>query len=111
MADNDSYYKSSEQILVVEHNVALRRWDARCYMYIFDFEFRTMTVIANYNNSARESAAVHMFPAIDPDLLGKMHDKLVELGGSPLPLGPIADRKGAFAAPASLRKPEGGAKP
>ena len=110
-AVSDSYFKSSDQVLIVEHDVAFRRWDSpRRYVYAFDFEFRTMTVVTNLG-TAKEAADVHPFPEVDAEVLQKMRDKLVELGGSPDPLGPVAHPKTAFAAPRALHKQDGGAKP
>ncbi|MEZ0224178.1 MAG: hypothetical protein ACAH83_06480 [Alphaproteobacteria bacterium] len=107
---SDSYFKSSDQVLVVQHDLIVSRWDsARRYTYVFDFEFRMMTVVTDYER-AKEAIAVHPFPALDPDVLQKMHDKLVEMGGSPTPLGPVPHAKGAFAAPSPFHKPDGGLK-
>ena len=79
----DSYFKSSDQVLVVQHDLIVSRWDsARRYTYVFDFEFRMMTLLKDYGG-ARETAVVHPFPTLDPDVLQQMHDKLVELGGKP----------------------------
>ncbi|TAL28211.1 MAG: hypothetical protein EPN97_15265 [Alphaproteobacteria bacterium] len=104
---SDSYFKSSDQVLVVEHDVSVRRWDnARRYIYVFDFEFRTMTAITDFNTS-RERMEVHPFPGVDAGLLSRMRDKLVELGGDPMPL---SDQKKKLPAPAPPRKEEG-AKP
>jgi hypothetical protein len=103
----DSYSKSSDQVLVVHHDISVRQWDsARRYTYVFDFEFRLMTLVKDYGGT-RETAVVHPFPTLDPDVIQKMHDKLEELGGKPLPLGPVPHAKGSFAAP---RKPDGGLK-
>jgi hypothetical protein len=106
----DSYFKSSDQVLVVHHDLTLSRWDsARNYTYAFDFEFRMMTVVSDYGR-AKEAIAVHPFPTLDPDLVQQMHDKLVELGGHPTPPGPVPHAKGAFAAPSPFHKPDGGLK-
>lgn len=106
----DTYYKSSDQILVVNRNIAVCSWDARPCMFLFDFEFRTLTVINEYNRK-NESTSVHPFSALDPDMLQEMHDKLADLGGNPKPLGPVADPKRAFAVPQGLRRPTQGPKP
>jgi hypothetical protein len=102
----DSYYKSSDQILVVNRSVNISQWSTRSYLYIFDFEFRTMTAVTDYNSS-REATETHPFPSLDPEMLRTMHDKLVNLGGNPKPLADEPDAKRAFAAPAGLRKPPG----
>lgn len=100
----DSYYKSSDQVLVVEHDVRIRSADwARHYTYVFDFEFRTMTVISGYS-TAKEQTDVHLFPVVDPGLLMRMREKLVELGGDPAPL---SDQKKKLPSPLPPRKDEG----
>lgn len=86
MADN--YYKASDQILTVERSFKPRgqSWEStRAFMYIFDFEFKTMVFLTN-TGSSHEQQSVHPFPALDAELLERMRDKLIELGGKPSPL-------------------------
>ena len=107
---SDSYYKSSDQILVVNRQISMNSWSTRQSTCIFDFEFRTMTVITEAG-STRERIETFPFPALDPATLRGMRDKLTDLGGHPLPLGPEADPKRAFAAPATLRSAQENFKP
>ncbi len=107
---SDSYFKSSDQILVVNRSIHISQWSTRSYVYIFDFEFRTMTVVTDYTSS-KEASETHPFPSLDPGMLRAMHDKLTDLGGNPKPLEPEADAKRAFAAPLSLKKSSQGPKP
>lgn len=81
----DAYYKSSPQVLSVERSVKLRNspWeDPRPYVYLFDFEFRTLTVVSRVG-STHEQTNIVPFADLDPEVLEKMRDKLVELGGKP----------------------------
>jgi hypothetical protein len=107
---SDSYYKSSDQILVVNRSVNLNDWSSRRYIYIFDFEFRTMTVVTDYA-SGREASETHPFPALDAGMLRRMHDKLVELGGHPAPLETDDDPRRAFVIPQPLKPAGKGFKP
>jgi hypothetical protein len=103
----DSYYKSSDQVLVVEHDIRMRSSDwAKHFLYIFDFEFRTMTVVSHYNTT-KEHAGTHPFPGLDHGLLARMREKLIELGGDPAPL---TDEKKKLPAPLPPRK-DGGLAP
>lgn len=105
---SDSYYKSSDQILVVNRDIYIRSW--RSYVYVFDFEFRIMTVVNDYNTQ-KESSTTHPFPALDQDLLREMRDKLVDLGGKPTPLPEHDAPRRPFVVPQPLRRPDQGPKP
>lgn len=109
----DNYFKASDQVLTVDRTFRPKfTWESpRIFTYIFDFEFKTMTVVTNYGSSSTEKASVHPFPVVDKDLLERMRGKLVELGGNPAPLDHTSDQKTAFAAPAVLRRPGEGGKP
>jgi hypothetical protein len=98
---SDSYFKSSDQILVVNRTVDITRWSNRQYIYIFDFEFRTMTVVTDYTSS-REASETHPFPSLDQDMLRRMRDKLVDLGGHPTFDEAEPDPKRAFVVPKAL---------
>lgn len=106
----DSFYKSSDQILVVNRTVNVTSWSTRQYIYMFDFEFRALTVITDYTSS-KEASEVLPFPALDPETLRSMRDKLIDLGGNPKPLEPEADPKQAFVIPKPLRRNDNGPKP
>lgn len=105
---SDRYYKTSDQILTVDHsfNPHVDWGNERTMVYIFDFEFRTMTVVHNYNdyNHTGENSSVHPFPAVDPVLLERMHAKLVEMGGKPDPASGPRETKPAIAAPRNAQK-------
>lgn len=106
------YYKSDDQVLTVERGFRAKgfEWETpRVYTYIFDFEFRTMTVIQNYRGygtvaGENERAQVIPFPAVDPEVLDRMRDKLVELGGRPGPVSGPPEGKPAMPAPQNFRK-------
>lgn len=97
----DKYYKGSDQILTVEHTFKPRgyHWESdRTHTYIFDFEFRTMTVVRSEGNALKSD--LMPFPAVDPDVLERMRDKLVELGGNPDPVsGPRDGGKPSLKSP------------
>lgn len=81
----ESYYKAAPQVLSVERYLQLRNnsmEDARAYVYLFDFEFRTLTVVSRVG-STHEQTNVVPFSTVDAEVLEKMRDKLVELGGRP----------------------------
>ena len=107
---SDSYYKSSDQILVVNRDINVRSWESRRYIYVFDFEFRTMTVVNDYNTQ-KETSSTHPFPSLDQGLLREMRDKLVDLGGNPTPLSDDDAPKRAFVVPQPLRPSGKGPKP
>ena len=73
----DKYYKTSDQILLVDRIVSTPRGYRR-FEYFFDFEFRVMTMSGQEGRSG-----VVPFTALDEEMLGDMHAKLVELGGRP----------------------------
>jgi hypothetical protein len=105
----DRFYKSSDEVLTVDRMLKPKYSfeSPRVMTYIFDFEFRTMSVITGYG-SAGENISVHPFPTVDPALLERMREKLVELGGNPPAAGPLPGVKTAFAAPQALRGPKDG---
>lgn len=107
----DKFYKSSDEVLTVDRMLKPKYSfeTPRTITYIFDFEFRTMTVMTAYG-TAQERMSVHPFPTVDPALLDRMREKLVELGGNPPAAGPQPGVKAAFAAPKSLRNPGEGPK-
>lgn len=82
----DKYYKSSDQVLAVSHNYDPTGWgNTRYNTYIFDFEFRTMSVDA-HSSQGTNTSTVMPFSQVDAEVLERMHAKLVELGGKPDPL-------------------------
>jgi len=99
----DRYYKSSDQILTVERSFKPRGdWsDDRRVVYIFDFEFRTMSVITNYSEYSQkdEHSTVVPFSSADPAVLERMHDKLKSMGGKPDPVSGPRETKPALAQP------------
>ncbi|MBI1215307.1 MAG: hypothetical protein GC185_05740 [Alphaproteobacteria bacterium] len=106
MAGSISYRKADDQVLSVKRYLRPNESyeTMRVFVSLYDFEFRTMTAISNYGNSAREQASVIPFSQLDEDVLERMRDKLVELGGKPAPLrGESAADKKKFPAPQSLR--------
>ncbi len=106
---DDIYSKSTDQILVVDRTFPLEGYGRgdydRVMTYIFDFEFKTLAVVSNseYQDSRSEKISVHPFPSVDSGLLQRMHDKLVSLGGHPLPLGTDDAAKPALHAPSTFR--------
>lgn len=102
----DTYYKGSDQILTAEHSFKPRgqNWESlRIYTYIFDFEFRTMTVLRMEGSTQRSD--LHPFPALDQDVLERMREKLVELGGKPAPVsGPLDGSKKTLPPPTNPHK-------
>lgn len=83
----DSFYKVSDQMLTVDRRFKPRGrdWeDSVSFTYTFDFEFRTMTVSRYQANTF--TSDTHPFSAVDPEVLERMRDKLVELGGNPDPV-------------------------
>lgn len=98
----DNYYKASDQILTVDHRFKPRGrdWeDSITFTYIFDFEFRTLTVSRYQANTFTNDT--HPFSAVDEDVLARMRDKLIEMGGKPDPVsGPREGGKKMLAKPA-----------
>lgn len=104
----DRYYKTSAQVLTVDRSFKPRgEWaNDRLTVYIFDFEFRTMTVVTNFSdyNHQNEHSSVHPFPTVDPHLLERMREKLVALDGKPDPVSGPRETKPAIAAPRNSQK-------
>jgi len=107
----DRYYKSSDQVLTVDRKLYLRGNSsgdyARLFTYVFDFEFKTMSVIADseYRDLRTEKVTTLPFSQVDEKLLADMHEKLMSLGGTPSPLQPPADLKPQLSPPAGGIRP------
>jgi len=101
----DYFYKAGDQVLTVDHSFVVKNeWNAeRKFTYIFDFEYKTMTIITDFGTGA-EKSAIHPFPTVDEALLVKMRDKLIGMGGKPDPLTGAPDAKPSLPIPAALRK-------
>lgn len=100
MADN-GYYKSSDNVLAVEKsfhipesNFRFERKSYRKTIYIFDFEFCTVTTLSRGAAVGSETAQVLPFSAMNENVLSDMREKLVELGGNPPPLSATIHKKG-----------------
>jgi len=85
---NDSSFRISDQVLMQSRRqwFNMGGWSLQAdYQYLFDFEFRTLTVL--YRDSQdRNNAQVMLFSQVERDMLEQAHDRLVELGGKPSPL-------------------------
>lgn len=97
------YYKSSDSVLAVEKSFHIPEKnfrfssDQKCFrktIYIFDFEFRTVTTLSRSGVVAGETSQVLPFSAMDESVLAKMHEKLIELGGDPPQLSQAMNKKG-----------------
>lgn len=95
------YYKSSDSVLAAEKSFHIPehgfrfssdRKSHRKTVYIFDFEFRTVTTLSRGGSS--EQTQVLPFSAMDENVLTAMREKLVELGGNPPPLSQAMNKKG-----------------
>ncbi|MDE1151367.1 MAG: hypothetical protein PW788_02425 [Micavibrio sp.] len=106
----DRYYKASDQVLTTERQFNLRGAHddyARLFTYVFDFEFKTLTVLTNseYRDLRGEKATTMPFSQVDEDVLAAMHAKLIDLGGNPSPLRAAPDLKPSLLAPAGGIRP------
>lgn len=97
------YYKSSDSVLAAEKSFHIPehgfrfssdRKSHRKTIYIFDFEFRTVTTLSRGGTGGGEQAQVLPFSTMDQNVLEKMREKLVELGGDPPPLSQAMNKKG-----------------
>lgn len=100
MADTE-YYKSSDTVLAVEKTFHIPensfRFDRKSYrktIYIFDFEFCTVTTLSRGGRGGGEEAQVLPFSAMGENVLTKMREKLLELGGNPPALSAAMNKKG-----------------
>lgn len=103
-----TYYKSTDQILTVDQHFTPRPGTGeygRIHTYIFDFEFRMLSVLENqrFGKTVDEKLTLLPFSAIDEELLQKMHGKLLELGGRPDALPSPAAAKPQLPVPAAFR--------
>ena len=102
------YYKSTDQILTVDQDFTPRPGTGeygRIHTYIFDFEFRTLSVIENqkYGKASEEKLTLLPFSVVDEALLQKMHAKLINMGGKPEALPSPAAVKPQLPVPAAFR--------
>ena len=114
----DDYYLSSETVLAVERAYQLpegsfrfakssssTRRDHRRNIYIFDFEFRTVTTLMRGGHGGKERTQIVPFSQMDDAVIAAMREKLVELGGKP-PEDPTTIRKGLTAKNTGGQKPQ-----
>lgn len=97
------YYKSDDNVLAVEKKFGMpegsfqfssNREVYRKTIYIFDFEFSTVTALMHGARGGAEQSQVMPFSAMDDNVLTKMREKLVELGGNPPALSAGLPKKG-----------------
>lgn len=95
------YYLSGENVLAVEKpyhlpkgsfRFALGDKDHRRSVYIFDFEFRTVTALSRGGQGGKERVQIIPFSQMDDAVIAAMQEKLVALGGK-LPDDPATIRK------------------
>lgn len=109
------YYLSGENVLAVEKPFHIPSSsfrfasgsgkDHRRSIYIFDFEFRTVTTLSRGGPGGGEKAQVMPFSQMDDAVIAAMREKLVELGGKP-PEDPTTIRKGLTAQNTGAQKPQ-----
>jgi hypothetical protein len=110
------YYLSGENVLAVEKpfhipNGSFRfagagSKDHRRSIYIFDFEFRTVTTLSRGGSGGKERAQVIPFSQMDDAVIAAMQEKLVALGGK-LPDDPATIRKkGLTAQNTGVQRPQ-----
>lgn len=109
------YYLSSENVLAVEKTFNLpegsfrftgTRKDFRRNIYIFDFEFRTVTTLMRGGPGGKEASQIVPFSQMDEAVIAAMREKLVELGGSvPADTATIC-KKGLTAQNTGAQKPQ-----
>jgi hypothetical protein len=103
----DEYYLSGENVLAVDKAYQLpegsfrfakssNRRDHRHNIYIFDFEFRTVTTLMRGGAGSKEHTQIVPFSQMDDAVIAAMREKLVALG-SKLPEDPTTIRKGLTA--------------
>jgi hypothetical protein len=86
---NANYFLASESVLAVERTIRLpkpsfrfdREKDTRRHVYVYDFEFQTLTASVNGASTTGEQISVIPFSAVDENVLLQMSEKLVEMGG------------------------------
>lgn len=112
----DEYYLSGDNVLAVEKSFNIpdgtfrfamgsTRRDHRRNIYIFDFEFRTVTTLMRGGHGGKERTQIVPFSQMDDAVIAAMRDKLVELGGTP-PEDPTTIRKGLTAQNTGSQKPQ-----
>jgi|GEM_PF-2709776 len=110
-----AYYLSGENVLAVEKSFHLpesnfryegTRKDFRRNIYLFDFEFRTVTVLSRGGPGGKEESQIIPFSQMDAAVVGAMREKLIELGGI-APEDPATIRKkGLTAQNTGARNPQ-----
>jgi len=83
---DDTFKKHDDQVLLMERSMSSYMRGPNLSLncqYVFDFEFKILTAVLTDRN---KEAQVIPFSQLDPGMLEKMRDKLVELGGKPDPL-------------------------